>query len=208
MNLLESVVSERFGVEIHYNALVNYAALEQAVNAVGGVDVNIESSDERGLYDPSADLQTGQPLVDLPSGKVHLDGRQALNLARARGQAYGSYGYARADFTRTENQRKIVVALAEKAASLKSLTNPLTLGQMFDAVGGNVKTNMSLGEARRLYTIVRGIGFSAVKSVGLNDADGDNLLASYHTPTGQSALIPRAGFDDFSEIQAYIDNLK
>lgn len=207
MELLKRVVSERFGVAIHYDVLVNYTALEEAVDAVGGIDVVIDSADPRGLYDPSRDLRTGGPLIDLPNGPVKLDGHMALNLARARGQAAGSYGYARSDFTRTEHQRQILTALAEKARSLKTLANPLTMGQLFDTLGNNVQTDMSLGEVRRLYNIVNELDPSDFESVGLNDADGQNLLQSYTTPTRQSALIPRAGFDDFAEIRVYLRGL-
>jgi hypothetical protein len=66
---------------------------------------------------------------------------------------------------------------------------------------------MSLGEVRRLYNIVNELDPSDFESVGLNDADGQNLLQSYTTPTRQSALIPRAGFDDFAEIRAYLRGL-
>lgn len=207
MELLKKVVSERFGVPIHYDVMVNYTALEEAVNAVGGIDVVIDSADPRGLYDPSKDLATGEPLVDLPNGPVKLDGHMALNLARARGQAAGSYGYARADFTRTEHQRLILAALAEKVRSLQTLANPITMGRLFDTLGGNVQTDMSLGEARRLYNITNEIDLAKFELVGLNDADGENLLQSYTTPTRQSALIPRAGFDDFTEIREFIRTL-
>lgn len=207
MGLLSKVISDNFGLELHYYALVNYTALEEAVNAVGGIDVTIESTDSRGLYDPSRDLTTGQPLVDLPNGVVALNGHQALNLARARGNSYGSYGYASGDFTRTENQRQIITALAAKAASVETLANPVKIGELFDTVGRNVKTNMTLGEIRRLYEIIQNIPSESVKSAGLNDVDGENYLASYVTQSGQSALVPAAGIDDFSQIKDYIENL-
>lgn len=207
MGLLSKVISDNFGLELHYYALVNYTALEEAVNAVGGIDVTIESTDSRGIYDPSRDLTTGQALVDLPNGVVSLDGHQALNLARARGNSYGSYGYARGDFTRTENQRQIITALAAKAATVETLANPVKLGELFDTVGRNVKTNMTLGEVRRLHEIIQNIPAESIKSVGLNDIEGKNYLASYATSSGQSALIPAAGIDDFSQIKEYIETL-
>lgn len=208
MGLLAKTVSERFGMPIHYYALVNYAGLEQAVNAVGGISVVISSSDPRGLYDPSPDLKNHrQPLVDLPNGLVTLDGRTALNLSRARGNARGSYGYAQSDFTRTENQRKILLGLKEKAASIGTLANPIKMTQLLDTVGGNVKTSFEPGELRRLYKLTKEIPSEKIKSASLNNANGKNLLDSYRTKSGQSALVPAAGVDDYSEIQAYITGL-
>ncbi|HEY5668270.1 MAG TPA: LCP family protein [Candidatus Saccharimonadales bacterium] len=206
MGLLEKTVSEHFGVGIQYCALVNYTALEQSVSAVDGIDVDIQSSDPRGLYDPSPDLKTRLPLVKLPNGVVHLDGRAALNLARARGDSWRSYGYINSDFTRTENQRKILLALKDKAGSMSTLSNPVKLGQLLDAMGNNVQTDLKASEVRRLYDLSKQIPSNKVQSVSLNSADGKNLLEStyYHS---QSVLVPAAGLDDFSQIKAFLDSL-
>jgi LCP family protein required for cell wall assembly len=56
MGLLEQTLTQDFGVQFNYYSLINYSAFEDAVNAVGGVTVNIQSSDPRGLYDPNTGL--------------------------------------------------------------------------------------------------------------------------------------------------------
>ena len=208
MGLLEKTVSENFGITLHYYALVNYTALEEAVNAVGGIKVTINSSDPRGLYDSSRDLQTGQPLVRLPNGEVTLNGRAALDLSRARGHGRGSYGYAQSDFTRTENQRKVLLGIKDKATSLGTLSNPVKLGQLLDSLGNNVDTDLGSGEMRRLYELSKQIPSSKIKSVSLNDANGKNLLMSYRTRSGQSALVPSAGVDDYTDIKAFLESLQ
>jgi len=207
MGLLEKVVYQNFGVTPNYYALVNYTALQQAVNAVGGITVNITSNDPRGLYDPSLDLQTRQPLVKLPNGPVNLNGRQALDLARSRGDSYYSYGYANSDFTRTENQRKILLALKDKGTATTTLSNPVKLGQLFDSFGSNVQTDFKTSELRRLYQLSKDIPTDKVKSASLNDNNGKSLLTSYRTRLGQSALVPVAGVDDYSQIKAFVQGL-
>lgn len=208
MGLLEKVVSQKLNIPIHYYALVNYTALQQAVDAVGGVPITIESSDPRGLYDPSPDLRNNrQPLVKLPNGQVTLDGKTALNLARARGDSRGAYGYANSDFTRTENQRKILLGLKDKATSIGTLSNPVKISELLDSFGSNVSTDFKTGELRRLYTLSKDIPSDKVTSVGLSNANGKNLLSSYRTRSGQSALVPAAGIDDYTQIQAFISGL-
>jgi len=209
MGLLEKTVSQVTGLSIQYYALVNYGAVRDAVNAVGGITVTIQSSDPRGLNDPSPDYgNNGRPLVDHLSNGVHtLNGVQALGLSRARGDTWGSYGYALSDFTRTQNQRLILLGLKDKATSLGTLANPVKIGDLFDSLGNNVKTDFTLGEVTRLYSLAKGVSDSKITSVGLNDAGGKNLLASYTTRTGQSALVPAAGIDDYSAIQAYLQTI-
>lgn len=204
MGLLTKVVEDKLGVDINYYALVNYNALRQAVDAVGGVDFTVKSSDPRGLYDPNIDYKTHGPLVKLTNGPHHLSGQQALNLARARGDSYRSYGFAASDFDRTDNQRKLIVALKNKVTTPGVIANPAKIASLTDAIGGNVKTDMKLSEVRRLFDLSKKISSNGITSVGLNDADGKNLLDSYSAPGGQSALIPAAGVDDFSDIQNFL----
>lgn len=207
MGLLEKVVSQKFGIPIHYYALVNYAALEQAVNAVDGITITVQSANANGLYDSSRDLQTGEPLVDLSNGQQTLNGRQALNLSRARGNSYGSYGFPRSDFNRTEHQRQVLIGLKEKVSSASTLSNPIKVGQLFDSMGNNVKTDFQLAEVRRLYSLIKDIPSADITSASLSDGKDVDLLESYRTRTGQSALVPTAGVDDYTAIQAYIQQL-
>lgn len=208
MGLLEKTISQYFGLDLQYYALVNYTALEQAVNAVGGITVTIQSTDPRGLYDPSRDLKTGRPLVDLPNGIAHLDGRAALDLSRARGHGRGAYGYGAGDFTRTENQRKVLLGIKDKAGSLSTLSNPLKVSQLMDSFGNNVQTDLKAGEVKRLYQLSKQIPGSKIQSVSLNNVDGKDLLKSYYNRQRQWTLIPLAGIDDYSEIRTYIDKLQ
>jgi LCP family protein required for cell wall assembly len=204
MGQLEQVVSQDLDIPIDYYALIDYSAMKDAVNAVGGVDVTINSTDPRGLYDPSIDYATNGPLVKLTNGTHHLNGEQALDLARARGDSYYSYGFPASDFDRTEHQRQLLVALKDKAVSVGVLANPAKLSSLSDAIGNNVKTDFSLSEVHRLYDLTKQINGKNIQSLSLNQANGKNLLASYAAPDGESALIPAAGLDDYSAIQAFI----
>jgi LCP family protein required for cell wall assembly len=208
MGLLEQVVSQNFGIPIDYYALIDYDAFQGAVDAVGGITVNIQSSDPRGLYDSSATSPgNSTPLVDLTNGEHELNGQEALNLARARGDSYGSYGFGAGDFVRTQNQREMLIAIKTKAATVGVLSNPFKLGQLFDSFGNNVETDMSLGNARKLYDDTKNINNSNIQSEGLNNANGQDLLTSYYTPDGEDALIPTAGINNYSQIQAFINQL-
>lgn len=206
MGLLEKTIEQSLGIKSQYYALINYTALRDMVNAVGGVDVNIQSTDRRGLYDPSRDYATGGVLVRLTNGVHHLGGEAALDLARARGDARGSYGYANSDFTRTANQRLMLLALKSKIASTGVLANPVRLTSLADAIGNNVKSDMNLSEVRRLYDLMKQINNSKIASAGLNDLNGANYLTSARA-NAQDILIPSAGKDNYGEIRTALNRL-
>lgn len=207
MGALEKVITDNLGIPLNYYVLVNYDAFQAAVNDVGGIDVNIQSEDPRGIYDPSILKNEGGPLK-LPNGVSHLNGQAALNLARARGDPFngvrGAYGFPQSDFDRTAHQRAMMLALKEKASSTSVLSNPVKLGQLMDAIGSNVKTDFQLNEITSLYYMMKGVNSSNIQSLSLNNADGKNLLANYTSPDGQSTLIPAAGLDNFTGISQYM----
>lgn len=201
MGLLQKVVEQNLGIDIHYYGLINYAAFKQAVDAVGGITIDLTSTDNPyGLYDPYANLK-------LPNSTVKLDGQTALNVARARGDGPGAYGFPRGDFNRTQHQRQMLVALNEKATSAGVLANPIRAGQLVSAAGDNVRTNLSLAEIQTVASIGKTIPQDAITSVGLNDINKVNYLQNYTSPNGQSALIPATGLDRFGAIQDALDLL-
>jgi LCP family protein required for cell wall assembly len=203
MGLLEKVVGNDFGVNINYYALIDYAALRDTVDAVGGITINIQSNDPRGIYDPSLDYTSATccALANYPNGAVTLNGKQALNLARARGDSYGSYGFAQADFDRTAHQRQMLVALKQKSFTLGTVLNPQKSGHIFDGMASNVQTDVDIGAALPLARLFNSVDNGNLKSLSLRDFNGKNYLTGYG-----GALIPVAGVSDFSQIQEAIQS--
>jgi LCP family protein required for cell wall assembly len=200
MGLLDDVINQDLGLQCQYYALIDYTAFRDAVNAVGGITITINSPDPRGLYDPYANLS-------LPNGTVTLDGQQALDLARARGDGPGAFGFPQADFDRTQHQRQMLVAVEQKALSLGVLSNPVKIGDLFDAIGNNVQTNFKTDDVQALYGIGRKININNIRSLTLNESGGNTLIESYITPAGEDALIPIAGIGNYGAIQAYTASL-
>jgi polyisoprenyl-teichoic acid--peptidoglycan teichoic acid transferase len=204
INLLEQVVSSDFQVPIDYYAIINYASVRDTVNALGGITVNIQSQDPRGLYDPNISPADGGPLK-LANGPQLLDGQTALNLTRARGDAYNAYGFAQADFDRTQHQRLVLTAIKQKL-SWKLILNPRKNSQILDAAADNVKTDVPAGAARSLFGLFNSIPSASLQSLSLRDLGGHNYLDGYTTFYGQSALVPLAGLDDYSQIQTALNS--
>ncbi len=210
MDELKTVVEGVTNLPIHYTALVNYTAFKDLVNAVGGITITIDSDDPRGIYDPSLDYTTRYccALAKYPNGKVTLNGKQALNLARARGDAYGSYGFPDADYTRTQHQRQMLLAIKDKASSTSVVANPLKISNLVDAVGNNVKTDLQLNEMQALYYYGKKIDDANIDSYSMRDLKGDSeLMLEGATINGQSVQVPTAGVDDFSAIAAQIQKI-
>jgi LCP family protein required for cell wall assembly len=214
MSELQQEVQSNLGLTIDYRALVNYGAFEDLVNAVGGITIDIQSSDPRGIYDPSIDYTTKTccALAKYPNGPVTLNGKQALDLARARGDPspYGiPYGFSDGDFDRTEHQRQMLIAVKDKADQPSVIANPFKVTALVDAVGNNISTNLQVDEIETLYSYMKKINDNSIASYNVNTLEGGNttMLANYDAPDGESALIPAAGMGDFGDIQAQIKRI-
>ncbi len=200
---LMDVVGEHFGLDIQYYAHVNYTVVRDTVNAVGGVDVTINSSDPRGILDRNFDWACRFECyyVKWPNGPAHLNGDQALALARARNAA-GGYGLSGGNFDREQYQQKILVALKNKAASAGTLANPVAISNLLDALGKNVRTSFSAAEVKTLATLANKMPSSSIKSVSL--VEPTKAVLTTGNVNGQSIVQPVAGTYDFSEVQSYI----
>lgn len=200
---LRSKVSEVYGVDVQYSIKVGYKAVQQAVDAVGGIEVNIESEDPRGILDRNFDWECRYQCyyVKYPNGQAKLDGKRALALARARNDA-GGYGLSRGNFDREINQQKILLALQKKAVSAGTLANPVSASQLIDSIGNNVRTNFVAGEIKTLIGLGRDIKEKSIDRFSL--VDQDPAIITTGSANGQSIVRPVAGLLDYSEIALFI----
>lgn len=199
---LRSKVGEILGLDIQYVGHVNYTVLREAVDAVGGIDVTIESSDPRGILDRNFDWLCNYKCyyVKYPNGPVHLDGVHALLLARARGDKtpYPTYGLSRSNPDRQDNQRKILIALKDKAVSGGVLSNPVAVNDLLETLGNNLRTNFEVKELKTLIELGKNVKTESIISFSLED--GEKPLATANCFEGHKC--PNAGNFNYSAIQA------
>jgi len=191
ITLMKQTLEGILDIPIHYYVRVDFEGFIQAVDAVGGISINLDEP----LYDTNFWWQYG--ILDLPAGNNYLDGEKALYVARSRLTS------PRGDFDRTERQRKILVAIKDKALSLGTFANPLKISNLISAAGNHVRTNIQVDEMLRLYEIAKEIDFNSVASVGLDNGP-DSYLASQNIG-GASVLVPKTG--NFQEIQEFVREL-
>lgn len=191
---IESTITNTLGIPIQYYGMVDFTAFKQAIDAVGGIDVNVTTQ----LYDPNVAWENKNNPLIAAVGLQHFDGPKALLYSRSR------EGSARGDFDRTQRQREIITALKSKILSAGTFANPLKINQLINAFGDHVSTDLTLNEMTRIYEIAKDINPSNIKSIGL--ADPPNNFVTTGAINDQSVVIPRAGLFNYTDIQSYIRN--
>ncbi|WP_018131558.1 LCP family protein [Effusibacillus pohliae] len=165
-------------IPIHYYVVTDFKGFEGVIDAIGGVDMNVEipmKYVDDGVYD-----------INLKPGQQHLNGREALQYVRYRGDA-------RADFARTERQRKLVKAV------LAEMKTPLTLVRfpaMLKQAEPYVQTNMTVSDLTRLSTDLLAIDSASMKSYQIPP---DDLLTETYNNLGESILEP-----DVKAVQKFV----
>lgn len=198
-------VGQIFGMDIQYGVHVNNTVIKDAVNAVGGVDVDIKGSNgEPGILDRNFDWRCNYKcnLVKYDNGIHHLDGEHALYLAMARGDIAPTYGLGNSNFDREKNQQKIIVALKEKAVSTGTLTDLGKVTGLIDSLGNNLRTNFETNEIRTLMGLGSDIPATSITTISLFGAD--NSLVTSGNYNGASVVMPAAGIFDYSDIRTFL----
>jgi LCP family protein required for cell wall assembly len=194
---IQTTTTQVLGIPMHYYGMVDFHAFQQAVNTVGGVDITIPES--AAVRDYMYNQETQKPyLLDVKAGNQHFDGLRALMFTRTR------HTSQRGDFDRTERQRLFIEALSQKILSAGTYTNPVKISQLMSDFGDHVSTDFSVSDSLRMAQIMKQVGTSNIKSIGL--ADPPNNFVRTDTINGISVVIPTAGVGDYSEIQNYIRN--
>ncbi len=183
------VAGDITGLDVQYYVHANWKALVQGVNAVGGVDVKIEGTGGEGIYDVATNIKYKEGEV------VHLNGEQALALARARGSA-GGYGLDGSNFAREQNQQRLLSALQKKATSAGTLANPVAVNGLLSALGDNLRTNFQTGEVQAIIDLAK----NNEKMTRLPLVDRPNDEPDLMDNSGN----PIAGQGVYTDIQAYI----
>lgn len=192
-NLVDKTVSDVLGVPVHYHVMVDFSAFQEAVDTVGGVDINVPSA----VYE-NMRIDGKNYTLNVKRGQHHFGGFEALAYARSR------HTSKRGDFDRSERQRLMIVALKDKVFSLSTFSNPAKISALMGQFGSHVQTNFSTQDLSKLYELGKQISNSKVKSIGLSDPPNEYVKTA--NLGGLSIVMPTAGLYNYKDIQYYIRN--
>ncbi|WP_338655460.1 LCP family protein [Sporosarcina psychrophila] len=145
-------VEELFEIPVDYYVRMNFNAFIDVVDAIDGIDVEVP-------YNRTEKDENDKYTIHLKKGLQHLDGKHALALARTR--------KLDTDVERGKRQQMILQAIMKEAASVKSITK---YGDVIEAVGENMKTDMTFDEMKSFLEYVKG-GMPQVDTLSLKGYD-------------------------------------
>ena len=149
-------VEELTDITIDYYVKINFKGVVDLVDALGGIEVDIEAPDfnyNHGVNcggrfcEQNSDRDTSaEGMIYLDPGLQTINGEEALAYARCR------HLYLQSDIDRNRHQQQVVEAIARKAANLDNLTK---IEEILNAVTKNITTNMSSEQILSFYEVLK-----------------------------------------------------
>jgi len=156
------------GVSIPYYYGVDFQAVIDLVDAIGGIDFDLDIT----LYDFN-----GRKLAN--PGQRHLDGERVLAYLRMRQTAGGL------DYKRTSRQREMLVAIFRK---LKEEGKLSTIPELLRTMGDNLYTNTTLDQTAALANFARNIDPDSIRTYSIYGDMSENYKWRYSMIDQQKRL--------------------
>lgn len=149
-----STINKFLDINIDYYVKINFKGVVDLVEAVGGVEVDVEAPTYMAnayggkVCEQNSDRQWGDKLVCINPGLQVLNGEQALAYARCRHMYIGS------DLDRVRHQQQVVEALANKVLHFNSIKE---FQDILNAVSKNIATNMDTDTILSGYNVAKNV---------------------------------------------------
>ncbi len=194
----EHEVGKVTGLSFDRYIAVDFVAFRDMVDALGGVDVCLSTNLDDVEY---PDYSNGFHPIHFRAGCQHLNGEQALEIARSR---HASEPEQSSDFGRARRQQDIMEAIKKKATTVNGFSKA---PQLLTALQKYIDTDMTLSDMRAIYDWGKNLPDSSIIRVALTaPAPGTegNLLDSFDCGMGPNVSQLCADDPSFTMIHSYI----
>ncbi|SEN10784.1 LCP family protein [Paenibacillus sp. OV219] len=152
---MRTMFSKYFNIPIDYTATINFQGFVDVVDALGGVDVDVDMDMH---YVDNADGTN----IDLKKGEQTLKGDDALDFVRYRKSNDGTN--MSSDFDRNKRESQVLGEIADKLKSFSSVTK---IAGVIKAVGNNMRMDIPTGEVQNMISTYFGISRSNITFIPL-----------------------------------------
>jgi polyisoprenyl-teichoic acid--peptidoglycan teichoic acid transferase len=149
---------------------IDFKAFRDMVDALGGVDVCLSTRLDDISY---PDYANGYHPIHFNAGCQHLNGEQALEIARSR---HAIQPEQSSDFGRAKRQQDIMQAVKKKATTVNGFAKAPAL---LSALQKNIHTDMTISDMKAIYDWGKNIPDSSIVHVAITAPSGaaeGNLL--------------------------------
>ena len=169
-----ATLTQAFGVRIDRHVVVSFLAFEQAIDALGGIEIDIPQP----IRDPNYPRRSteGTIAIEFPVGRVLMDGGTALIYARIRHDS--------SDFRRMQRQQQVLFAVRDKLLSPAVLPQIPALAQVLWSAA---RTDLTVDDIGLLGCAGLQIQESAISRTTITEA----MVEPTKLQDGAQVLMPK-----------------
>jgi LCP family protein required for cell wall assembly len=200
-NAAEHEVGKVTGLTFDHYIAIDFVAFRDMVNALGGVDVCLSTNLDDLEY---PNYNNGYMPIHFKAGCQHLNGEQALEIARSR---HAIQPEQSSDFGRARRQQDIMEAIKKKATTVNGFAKAPAL---LAALQKNIHTDMSPTDMKAIYDWGKNLPDSSIVRVALTAPSGSaqgNLLDSYDCGLGAGTSQLCADDPSYNMIHRYLGSV-
>lgn len=174
------------GLNIPYFAVVDFRGFEEAIDQIGGVEVQVERTFTDAQF-PDENKGYLAPLT-FKAGSQTMDGKTALQFARSR---HGDNNEG-SDFARSLRQQKVISSFKEKVLNLNLITDAGSVNRLLNTFADHFHTNLGPAELFRLVRLAQTKDVKTFYSLSLDESTG-LLCSKILEENGAWVLLPCPG---------------
>lgn len=196
VDLTRRTVERVLEMNLDNYAKVDLKAFVEAVDALGGVEIDVPDVEERGRGMNYEDYWGGLK-IHLKPGRQVLDGEQAMGFVRYRKSMYtNSRGvpYGINDFERGKNQQTFIKAVVEQKVKLQNLPDLLKVGGI---IMKRLDTDIDWRQATSLMRVLRSMESDDILQLTLPAKDQRINGGDYVTVDPEDIARVRRQIDQF-----------
>ncbi|HEY6041322.1 MAG TPA: LCP family protein [Anaerolineae bacterium] len=171
--LAKKTVEYNLGIPVHYYIIIDFVGFQKIVDTLGGIDIDVPNALRDEEY-PTMDYRT--MIVEIPAGRVHMNGDLALKYARIR---HGS-----SDFDRSRRQMQVILGIRDKALRIDALSR---LPQLISQLKDTVQTDIPPQSVLLLAPQARDIKSTDIKTRSIDQSMTDEIVLA----SGADVLWPK-----------------
>jgi LCP family protein required for cell wall assembly len=197
----EHEVGKVTGLTFNRYIAIDFVAFRDMVNALGGVDVCLSTNLDDFTY---PNYGHGYRPIHFKAGCQHLNGEQALEIARSR---HAIQPQQASDFGRAKRQQDIMQAIKKKATTVNGFAQAPAL---LSALQKNINTDMTIADMKAIYDWGKNLPNSSIMRVALTAPSGaadGNLLDSYNCGMGPGVSQLCPDDDTYTMIHRYVASI-
>ncbi|MDP4009764.1 MAG: LCP family protein [Candidatus Shapirobacteria bacterium] len=220
--LAKYVVGRIVGFNIDYFAALDFQGFTKTVDILGGINVPIQTTFDDYLY-PIGDKEkdtcgksdeeikaltatiSASKLEEsftcryehlhFDAGSQTMDGQTALKFVRSRHSLQDD-----GDFGRSLRQKLVITSIKNKIINSNFIPKIIPF---INTISANLKTDMDFNKMHEFINNASELSQYKIESIALTDK---NVLEQGKSADGQYVLLPKAGDNNWTEVQNFINN--